>query len=102
MFIPLKDSTLHIHLPFITVGLIFINIVIYLYQSSLSPVDQRTWICTTGVVADQLFDHGIIGFISPFFTLLFIHGGFLAGISLLFTLEPYERKRRWKRLNQNY
>jgi len=81
MFIPLKDSTLRIRPPLITVGIIFINIVIYIYQSSLSPVDQRAWIYTTGVVADQLFNHGIIDFISPFFTSLFIHGGFfhLAG-----------------------
>jgi membrane associated rhomboid family serine protease len=29
-------------------------------------------------------------------------GGFLAGIVLLLALEPYERKRMWKQLNQNY
>ena len=71
MFIPLKDSTLRIYPPFITVNIIFINIVIYLYQSSLSPLDQRTLIYTAGVVA------------------WFAHiGGFLSGIALLFILEP--------------
>ena len=29
-------------------------------------------------------------------------GGFLAGIALLFILEPYERKRVWKQLNRRY
>jgi membrane associated rhomboid family serine protease len=29
-------------------------------------------------------------------------GGFLAGIALLFTMDPYERKRAWKSLNRNY
>ncbi|MCK4297321.1 MAG: rhomboid family intramembrane serine protease, partial [Candidatus Marinimicrobia bacterium] len=29
-------------------------------------------------------------------------GGFLAGIALLLAMDPYERRRLWKKLNREY
>ncbi|MBU1064662.1 rhomboid family intramembrane serine protease, partial [bacterium] len=46
---------------------------------------------------------GALTFQQPGGVAWFAHiGGFLAGIALLFTLEPYERKRVWKQLNRKY
>jgi membrane associated rhomboid family serine protease len=77
MLIPLKDSTFRTRRPVIVTGILFINIVTFIYQSTLPQEILRVWFFSTGVVADQLFSHGITGLILPFFTSLFIHGNLL-------------------------
>jgi len=77
MFIPIKDSALRLSPPYITIAIILINICAFIYQSALPPEALRSWMHSTGVVANHLFDNGVIGFVSPFFTSLFIHAGVL-------------------------
>ncbi|MDO9547541.1 MAG: rhomboid family intramembrane serine protease [Candidatus Marinimicrobia bacterium] len=77
MFIPLKDSSIRLSPPYITIAIILINICVFIYQSTLPPDALKSWIYSTGVVPNRLFDNGLIGLVSPFISSLFIHGGFL-------------------------
>ena len=77
MFIPLKDSTFRLSPPYVTISIILINISVFIYQTTLPGEALHAWIYSTGVISSQLFKHGVSGFILPFFSSLFIHGGFL-------------------------
>jgi len=77
MFIPLKDSSFRLSPPYITFTIILINIFVFIYQSTLPPEALKSWIYSGGVVANQLFNNGPIGFATPFISSLFIHGGLL-------------------------
>jgi membrane associated rhomboid family serine protease len=74
MFIPTRDSTYRLTPPFITIGLITINVLIYLYQISIPEEQLYDWFRTFGVVPIRLING------EGFFTLissLFIHGNLL-------------------------
>jgi len=77
MIIPLKDSTFRLKIPFVTISIILINVVVFIYQSFLPRDSYHTWIMTNGVVIDQLFQNGLKGLLVPFISSLFIHGGVL-------------------------
>ena len=90
MFIPLKDSALRLNPPYITIPFIMINVGVFIYQPALPLEALQSWIYSTGLQQQG----GVTWFAHI--------GGFLAGIALLFTLEPYERKQVWKQLNRKY
>jgi membrane associated rhomboid family serine protease len=76
MFIPTRDSTLRLSPPIITVSLIVINCVIFIYQTTL-PADMVTgWFKSYGLVPNRLFS-GEPGAWFTFITTLFLHGGLL-------------------------
>ncbi|MGC9362963.1 MAG: rhomboid family intramembrane serine protease [Fidelibacterota bacterium] len=77
MFIPLKDSTFRLSPPIVTILIIIINIGVFIYQASLSQEALQAWVYSTGIIANRLFDHGVIGAVTPFFSSLFVHSGFL-------------------------
>jgi len=77
MFIPTRDSTLRLTQPFITVGLIVVNCVVYAYQLTLPTAAIADWFKTYGLVPANLFKGGGPGSWLTFLTTIFLHGGFL-------------------------
>lgn len=77
MFIPLKDSTFRVSPPIVTILIIITNIGVFVYQLTLPQEELLPWIYRTGIVANRLFDNGLPGAVYPFFSSLFVHGGFL-------------------------
>ncbi|MDQ7031645.1 MAG: rhomboid family intramembrane serine protease [Desulfonauticus sp.] len=82
--IPLKDSIPHREFPFINYLLIGINCIIFIYETSLSPVELEMLFYHYGLVPAR-YTHPIWATIAglspnnylPFFTNLFLHGGWL-------------------------
>jgi membrane associated rhomboid family serine protease len=92
MFLPLKDLNPTERLPVVTIGLIALNVVVFLYELSLGP-HLEAFVATYGATPFEL-THGVdlvrtqgdmpavhtTGSSIPFitvFTSMFIHGGFL-------------------------
>ncbi len=77
--IPLRDTTRSANFPVINTILIVSNVVVFLYEISLGQGLNR-FIFQHGLIPGLLFSStstGIVERFSPFFTSLFIHGGFL-------------------------
>ena len=92
--IPLGDPDVQRQtVPFVTIGLIAVNVVAFLYQLSLSDLDQHIFIFKNGVIPSELTSDGEfarwltpggdVDIASPFgtwttvFTSMFLHGGFM-------------------------
>lgn len=84
--VPLRDDNPVKIIPYVTYGLIAINIVVFLYELTLSPLELMTFFKTWAVVPEQLteafhFAGGVTFFsLREWFTLLsaqFMHAGFL-------------------------
>jgi membrane associated rhomboid family serine protease len=77
--IPLRDTTRSRSFPVANTILIILNVIVFFYEISLGTGLDR-FIFHHGLIPELLFSSTDMGFIkrfSPFFTSLFIHGGFL-------------------------
>lgn len=79
--IPLKDKNPTHRVPVVNIALIVANTAIFLYEVSLGPRIEQFFL-TFGVVPSDIvesFTSGRfrIGAVSPFFTSMFLHGGWL-------------------------
>lgn len=77
--IPLRDTTRSSSFPVVNTIFIISNVIVFLYEIQLGKGLER-FIFQYGLVPEFLFSAKGIGFterFSPFFTSLFIHGGFL-------------------------
>jgi len=77
MFIPLRDSTMRLTPPYVTVGLITLNCLVFIYQVTLPPEVLVAFFNTYGLVSANLFNHPSLRDFLSFFTTLFLHAGFL-------------------------
>src|SRR5581483_6818027 len=91
--IPVKDTIPRRGMPVVTLSLIAINAVIFLFELSLSPDDQEALFYLFGVVParythpDWALSAGFpIDDYWPFLTSLFLHGGWLHLIGNMWTL----------------
>ena len=80
--IPLRDSTPRYSVPFLTVGLILVNVFVFLYQILLDPFSLNHFIFQNGVVPLRVvaFVEGRApadAALAPLFTSMFLHGGWL-------------------------
>lgn len=81
--IPLKNLRPREHFPFVTVGIIACNFIVFFYQLTLSPRALQSFIMTYSLVSVRVQmalagSHFTLaqGFI-PFFTSMFLHAGWL-------------------------
>jgi membrane associated rhomboid family serine protease len=77
--IPLRDTTRSSSFPVVNTILIISNVIVFLYEIYLGKGLDR-FIFHHGLIPELLFSStgmGIVERFSPFFTSLFIHGGFL-------------------------
>ena len=81
--IPLKNLNPRSSVPVVTFGIIAVNVLVFIYQLTLSPHAAERFIFTYGVVPRNLqvaFGGGHFGLVDallPFFTSMFLHGGWL-------------------------
>ena len=82
--IPLKDTIKSKHLPVVTWLLIAVNVLIFLYQLTLPPHALERFFHTWGIVPARFFHPrwaSATGYprisLLPFFTYMFLHGGWL-------------------------
>ncbi len=77
--IPFKDNNPTERFPLVTIGLILINIIVFLWQV-FSPFDQRTIMMNYGAVPANILSLEKIQELRPamtVFTSMFLHGGIL-------------------------
>jgi len=89
--IPLKDDTPTYSYPYVTIAIIVINVLVFLFQISLGYKGMTRFIYTTAAIPYEithLVDIGPRALVAPPFTLLtamFVHGGlFHLGGNMLF------------------
>jgi membrane associated rhomboid family serine protease len=81
--IPLKNLNARYSMPGVTLALIGVNVFVFIYQLTLSPHAAERFIFTYGVVPRNLqiaFGGGNVSLVDalfPFFTSMFLHGGWL-------------------------
>jgi len=80
--IPLRDTAPRYSTPFVTVGLILTNILVFFYQLTLDPYSLQHFVWEYGVVPLRFAhfvagDVGVEAGLAPFFTHMFMHGGFI-------------------------
>ena len=81
--IPLKNLNARSSVPVVTLGIIAVNVLVFIYQLTLSPHAADHFIFTYGVVPRNLqiaLGGGHVGLVEallPFFTSMFLHGGWL-------------------------
>jgi hypothetical protein len=77
--IPIRDRNPSSTFPIVNVILIIINVLVFLYEFSLGP-ELEVFINRYGLVPAYLFysqDSGFFDRVYPFFTSMFLHGGWL-------------------------
>ncbi len=91
--IPLRDTLPHRRLPLVTLLLIGANVVIFLWELSLSPDQVERLVLRCGVVPERYTQAGVTGtagaFLSepwPYVTSQFLHGGWMHLIGNVWTL----------------
>lgn len=81
--IPLKDTTARRSFPFITVLLIIVNFVVFFHQIALSPAAGDAFVRVYGLVPRRVElalagrHYSLAQAFIPFFTCMFLHGGWL-------------------------
>ncbi|MGA7853355.1 MAG: rhomboid family intramembrane serine protease [Candidatus Acidiferrales bacterium] len=81
--IPLKDLTPRRSFPIVTLSLILVNVVVFLYQVTLSPRAANTFIMTYAAVPAKIqlalagHHYTMAQALVPLFTCMFLHGGWL-------------------------
>jgi len=78
---PLRSSERVYSTPAITITLIALNVMIFLYQATLRPYELNAFVSEFGIVPDQMRGMALI----TLFTSMFLHGGWLhLGGNMLF------------------
>ena len=67
---PIRDTQPSYSKPVVTVVLIVINVLVFLYQVSLEPYSRNEFIATYGLVPDHFTFHSVL-------TSMFLHGGWM-------------------------
>jgi membrane associated rhomboid family serine protease len=70
MFIPLRDTQPSYSKPFVTMIIIVINVLVFLFQLSLDQYSLNAFIATYGLVPDRFSAINVI-------TSMFLHGGWM-------------------------
>lgn len=71
--IPLRSTERVYSTAVVTASLIAVNILIFLYQATLTPYDLNTFVTQWGIVPDQMRGVGLVTLV----TSMFLHGGWL-------------------------
>jgi membrane associated rhomboid family serine protease len=81
--IPIKDDNPTSTIPYVTVGIIAVNVAIFIFQMLMSPSEGRAFIFRTAAIPFEITHFSDVqpqNFVPPpltLFTAMFVHGGFL-------------------------
>ena len=91
--IPLKDTIPHKYTPFVTYFLIILNVFIFFYENSLPPYLLNKFLYVFGLVPARYSHPDWAQFVGlhfdnywPFFTCMFLHGGWFHLIGNMWSL----------------
>ncbi len=95
MFWPIKDDNPTSHTPIVTWALMFICVLVFIWQSQLTQTESQITILSYGIIPAHLFSFGNFSEINPMitpvpawvtiFTSMFLHGGWMhLGGNMLF------------------
>ncbi len=71
--IPLRSTERVFSTTVVTMALIAINTLIFIYQATLNPAELNTFVTQWGIVPDQMRGMGLL----TLFTSMFLHGGWM-------------------------
>ncbi len=80
MFFPIRDNVPNFTPPYVTVTIIIINVVVFLFELVLPPDLRTSLFYHFGIVPQRVLLHthtSIIGFLLPFVTSTFLHGSIM-------------------------
>lgn len=83
---PLRDSARTRGVPYVNLALIVANVLVMVWEASLSPQAQQTLIYTYGFVPEAFFRSPLSGKALTIFTSMFLHGGWYHVISNMWAL----------------
>jgi len=85
---PIRDSIPTKRFPIVNVSLMALNVLVFLFQISLTDAELEAFIFTYGVVPERFADAGLggIGLYFPILSSMFMHGGWLHLIGNVWTL----------------
>ena len=84
--IPLKDENPSRTIPYVTVSLVALNVLVYLYQWTLGPEPETRFVLQFGVIPYEITHFQYVGAVTKFspvpryltpLTAMFVHGGLL-------------------------
>ncbi len=81
--IPIRDTIPHRRTPYVTYAIIALNAVVFLYELGLGPTALQRFFMHYGIVPARYADpriarhFGLLEQVAPFFTSMFLHGGFM-------------------------
>ncbi len=84
--IPIRDTVRAQHFPVVNTLLIIVNVLIFLFESSLGPRGLERFIFTFGLIPAQFWSEGPARGWLPLFTSMFLHGGWSHVISNMLAL----------------
>lgn len=78
---PLKDSVPSSRFPFITWAIILVNVIVYIKMAAMPDQLETNLVYGLGLVPKRVFVHNdmytLYDRVAPFFTSMFMHGGFM-------------------------
>lgn len=90
--IPIRDTIPHRRTPYVTYAIIALNGLVFLYELQLGPTGLQRFFMHFGLVPARYSDplvrvhFGPVAQVVPFFSSMFIHGGFLHILGNMWTL----------------
>ena len=94
--LPLRDDQPRYSTPYVTYFLIALNLLIFLFESMLDPASLKGLIYQLGIVPEHLTaflagspKYPLIAVVLPFFTSMFLHGGWLHVIGNMWFLHIF-------------
>jgi len=84
--IPLRDTIRSRHFPIVNSVLIGINVLVFLFESVMSPEQQSLFLGTWGLTPARFWQAGGLGAWAPLFTSVFLHAGWWHLISNMLAL----------------
>lgn len=84
--IPLRDTIPARRFPIVNTAFIGLNVLVFLFESALSPEQQEQFVQLWGLVPVRFWEVGGLGGWLPAFTSMFLHGGWWHLISNMLAL----------------
>ncbi len=86
---PIATAVPYRYPPFVTWSLIGVNVLIFLFQNSLPPAAQAAFVHQFALIPARYAQDGMDAGVLPFFSNMFLHGGWLHILANMWTLHLF-------------
>jgi len=77
MIFPLRDSAIRLRFPWVTLGLIGLNVILFGYGRLLPPESYRDWLIANSLIPAQLFRSGLVHPFRMLLSSMFMHANLM-------------------------